>query len=81
MTLRYPLPLNWDAELDRLDALNNDEMGDRLDEIDRMATLAGVSTAYVEPTQPEPRWHSILAMILWPGTALCMVWILYGVFG
>jgi hypothetical protein len=81
MTCRYPLPIDWEHELGTLEAIDDDEFSDRLADLDRMAAAAGVTTAYHEPAQPEPRWHSVVAMLLCPVIGVCAVGIVYAVVG
>ena len=72
---------NWDLELEAMESPTDDELGERLEEIDRMAAAAGITTAYLAPFPPEPWWHSILAMLLWPVVGVCAVGIAYAAFG
>jgi hypothetical protein len=81
MTCRYPLPIDWENELATLETIDDDEFSERLAEIDRMAAAAGVATTYNEPAQPEPRWHSVVAMLLCVPIAVCAVGIAYAVLG
>ena len=73
--IRYPLPMDWQNELAALEATDDD------DGLADLAAAAGVATAYHEPVAPEPRWHSVVAMLLLPVTAVCVVGIAFAVLG